>query len=185
MRIEPNGCSLVSIKVSGTSLPSTISAIESKWNTLIPARPFSYFFLDEFFDEQYKSEQRFGKLFLNFAILAIIISCLGLLGLASYSTMQRTREIGIRKVLGATIPNIVNLLSKDFLTLVGIAIIIASPIAYFAMHKWLNDFAYRIPISWWIFVAAAVAATIIAILTVSFQAIKAAIANPVKSLRTE
>jgi putative ABC transport system permease protein len=185
MRIEPNGCSLVSIKVSGTSLPSTISAIESKWNTLIPARPFSYFFLDEFFDEQYKSEQRFGKLFLNFAILAIIISCLGLLGLASYSTMQRTREIGIRKVLGATIPNIVNLLSKDFLTLVGIAIIIASPIAYFAMHKWLNDFAYRIPISWWIFVAAAVAATIIAILTVSFQAIKAAVANPVKSLRTE
>ena len=122
MRIEPNGCSLVSVKVSGNNLPSTISAIESKWNALIPARPFSYFFLDEFFDEQYKSEQRFGKLFLNFAILAIIISCLGLLGLASYSTMQRTREIGIRKVLGATIPNIVNLLSRDFLTLVGIAI---------------------------------------------------------------
>ncbi|HET7001804.1 MAG TPA: ABC transporter permease [Puia sp.] len=185
MRIEPNGCSLVSVKVSGNNLPSTISAIESKWNTLIPARPFSYFFLDEFFDEQYKSEQRFGKLFLNFAILAIIISCLGLLGLASYSTMQRTREIGIRKVLGATIPNIVNLLSKDFLTLVGIAIIIASPIAWFAMHKWLQDFAYRIPISWWIFAVAAVAATIIAILTVSFQAIKAAVANPVKSLRTE
>ena len=185
MRIEPNGCSLVSIKVSGNNLPFTISAIENKWNALIPARPFSYFFLDEFFDEQYKSEQRFGKLFLNFAILAIIISCLGLLGLASYSTMQRTREIGIRKVLGATIPNIVNLLSRDFLTLVGIAIIIASPIAWFAMHKWLQDFAYRIPISWWIFAVAAVAATIIAILTVSFQAIKAAVANPVKSLRTE
>jgi putative ABC transport system permease protein len=185
MRIEPNGCSLVSVKVSGNNLPSTISAIESKWNALIPARPFSYFFLDEFFDEQYKSEQRFGKLFLNFAILAIIISCLGLLGLASYSTMQRTREIGIRKVLGATIPNIVNLLSRDFLTLVGFAIIIASPIAWFAMHKWLQDFAYRIPISWWIFAVAAVAATIIAILTVSFQAIKAAVANPVKSLRTE
>src|SRR5579863_324614 len=185
MRIEPNGCSLVSVKVSANNLPSTISAIESKWNALIPARPFSYFFLDEFFDEQYKSEQRFGKLFLNFAILAIIISCLGLLGLASYSTMQRTREIGIRKVLGATIPNIVNLLSIDFLTLVGIAIIIASPIALFAMHKWLQDFAYRLPISWWIFAVAAVAATIIAILTVSFQAIKAAVANPVKSLRTE
>jgi putative ABC transport system permease protein len=185
MRIEPNGCSLVSIKVSGSNLPSTISAIENKWNALIPARPFSYFFLDEFFDEQYKSEQRFGKLFLNFAILAIIISCLGLLGLASYSTVQRTREIGIRKVLGATIPNIVNLLSRDFLFLVGIAVIIASPIAYFAMHKWLQDFAYRIPISWWIFVIAAVAATMIAILTVSFQAIKAAVANPVKSLRTE
>ena len=185
MRIEPNGCSLISIKVSGNNLPGTISAIENKWNTLIPARPFSYFFLDEYFDEQYKSEQRFGKLFLNFAILAIIISCLGLLGLASYSTMQRTREIGIRKVLGASVTNIVNLLSKDFLRLVGIAVIIASPIAYFSMHKWLQDFAYRIPISWWIFVMAAVTATLIAILTVSFQAIKAAVSNPVKSLRTE
>ena len=114
MRIEPNGCDLVSVKVSANNLPATISAIEKKWNTLIPARPFSYFFLDEFFDKQYQSEQRFGKLFLNFAILAIIISCLGLLGLASYSTMQRTREIGIRKVLGATVPNIVNLLIKGF-----------------------------------------------------------------------
>ena len=183
MRIEPNGCGLVSIKVSTNNLPATISAIENKWNTLIPARPFSYFFLDEYFDKQYKSEQRFGKLFLNFAVLAIIISCLGLLGLASYSTMQRTREIGIRKVLGATVPNIVNLLSKDFLKLVGVAIIIASPIAWFAMHKWLQDFAYRIPISWWIFVLAAVTATIIAIVTVSFQAIKAAVSNPVLSLR--
>jgi putative ABC transport system permease protein len=185
MRIEPNGCSLISIKVSGNNLPGTISSIENKWNTLIPARPFSYFFLDEYFNAQYKSEQRFGKLFLNFAILAIIISCLGLLGLASYSTMQRTREIGIRKVLGASVTNIVNLLSKDFLRLVGIAVIIASPIAYFSMHKWLQDFAYRIPISWWIFVIAAVTATLIAILTVSFQAIKAAVSNPVKSLRTE
>ncbi|HTB26195.1 MAG TPA: ABC transporter permease [Puia sp.] len=185
MRIEPNGCSLISIKVSGNNLPGTISSIENKWNTLIPARPFSYFFLDEYFNEQYKSEQRFGKLFLNFAILAIIISCLGLLGLASYSTMQRTREIGIRKVLGASVGNIVNLLSKEFLRLVGIAVIIASPIAYFSMHKWLMDFAYRIPISWWIFVIAAVTATLIAILTVSFQAIRAAVSNPVKSLRSE
>ncbi|HLA57583.1 MAG TPA: FtsX-like permease family protein, partial [Puia sp.] len=185
MRIEPTRSGLVSVKISANNLPATIAAIENKWNTLIPTKPFSYFFLDEFFDEQYKSEQRFGKLFLNFAILAIIISCLGLLGLASYSTMQRTREIGIRKVLGATIPNIVNLLSRDFLKLVGIAVVIASPIAYFAMHKWLNDFAYRIPISWWIFVVAAVTATLIALLTVSFQAIKAAVSNPVKSLRTE
>jgi putative ABC transport system permease protein len=185
IRIEPNGCNLVSIKVSANNLPGTISAIENKWNTLIPARPFSYFFLDEYFDEQYKSEQRFGKLFLNFSILAIIISCLGLLGLASYSTMQRTREIGIRKVLGATVSNIVNLLSKDFLKLVIVAIVIASPIAYFAVHKWLQDFAYRIPISWWIFVVAAVAAALIAVLTVSFQAIKAAVTNPVVSLRSE
>jgi putative ABC transport system permease protein len=185
IRIEPNGCNLVSIKVSGKNLPATISAIENKWNTLIPARPFSYFFLDEYFDQQYKSEQRFGKLFLNFAILAIIISCMGLLGLASYSTMQRTREIGIRKVLGATVSNIVNLLSREFLKLVVIAIIIASPLAWFAMHKWLQDFAYRIPISWWVFVVAAVAAALIAILTVSFQAIKAAVSNPVVSLRAE
>jgi putative ABC transport system permease protein len=185
MRIEPNGCSLVSVKVSSDKLPATISAIENKWNTLIPARPFSYFFLDEHFEEQYRSEQRFGKLFLNFSILAIIISCLGLLGLASYSTMQRTREIGIRKVLGATVSNIVNLLSKDFLKLVIIAIVIASPIAWFAMHKWLQDFAYRIPISWWVFAVAAVAAALIAVLTVSFQAIKAAVSNPVISLRSE
>ena len=116
---------------------------------------------------------------MNFAVLAIIISCLGLLGLASYSTMQRTREIGIRKVLGATVPNIVNLLSKDFLKLVGVAIVIASPVAWFAMHKWLQDFAYRIPIYWWIFVVAAVTATLIALFTVSFQAIKAAVSNPV------
>jgi putative ABC transport system permease protein len=185
IRIEPKGCGLVSVKVSSDHLPATISAIENKWNTLIPAKPFSYFFLDEYFNEQYKSEQRFGKLFLNFAVLAIFISCMGLLGLASYSTMQRTREIGIRKVLGASVPNIVNLLSKDFLMLVGIAIIIASPIAWFGMHKWLQDFAYRIPISWWIFAIAAAAAAIIAVLTVSFQAIKAAVTNPVLSLRSE
>ena len=166
-------------------MPATISAIEKKWNTLIPARPFSYYFLDEYFDRQYQSEQRFGKLFLNFAVLAIIISCLGLLGLASYSTMQRTREIGIRKVLGASVPNIVNLLSKDFLKLVSIAIIVASPIAWFVMHKWLQDFAYRIPIAWWIFVIAAFSAVFIAVVTVSFQAIRAAVSNPADSLRTE
>jgi len=185
MRIEPTGCNLIAIKVSPNRLPATISAIENKWNTLIPARPFSYYFLDEYFDRQYRAEQRFGKLFLNFAILAIIISCLGLLGLASYSTMQRTREIGIRKVLGATVPNIVNLLSRDFLKLVIVAIIIASPIAWFAMHKWLQDFAYRIPIAWWVFLVAALLAACIALFTVSFQAIKAAVSNPVKSLRSE
>ncbi len=145
MRIEPQGCNLISINLSTQNLPKTIAAIESKWNTLIPARPFSYFFLDEFFDKQYRSEERFGKLFLNFAVLAIFISCLGLLGLASYSTMQRTREIGIRKVLGASVPNIVNLLSKDFLKLVAIAIIIASPIAWWVMHNWLQGFCLPDP----------------------------------------
>ncbi len=181
----PNGCSLVSIKLSTQNLPKTIASIENKWNALIPARPFSYYFLDEFFDKQFRSEERLGKLFLNFSVLAIIISCLGLLGLASYSTMQRTREIGIRKVLGASVPNIVNLLSRDFLKLVAIAILIASPIAWYAMHGWLLDFAYRIGIGWWIFVIAGIMAVLIAIATVSYQAMKAAIANPVKSLRVE
>jgi putative ABC transport system permease protein len=185
MRIEPTGCGLVSINLSAKNMSSTIKAVENKWNALIPARPFSYFFLDDFFDKQYRSEERFGKLFLNFAALAIIISCLGLLGLASYSTMQRTREIGIRKVLGATVGNIVNLLSRDFLKLVAVAILIASPIAWYAMHSWLRDFAYRIQIGWEIFLLAAVMAVLIALLTVSFQAIKAALANPVSSLRSE
>ena len=185
MRIEPNGCNLVSINLSGKNIPATIAAIESKWKTMIPKRPFSYYFLDEFFDKQYRSEDRFGKLFLNFAILAIFISCLGLLGLASYSTMQRTKEIGVRKVLGASVTNIVNLLSVDFLKLVVISFIIAAPLAWYFMYKWLQGFAYRIGIGWLVFVEAALTAIIIALLTVSFQAIKAAVANPVKSLRTE
>ncbi len=185
MRIEPGGCNLVSANVSAKNLSATISSMENKWKAAIPNRPFSYFFLDEYFDKQYKSEERFGRLFLNFAILAIFISCLGLLGLASYSTIQRTKEIGIRKVLGASTSNIVNLLSKDFLKLVAISAIIAFPIAWFSMNKWLQDFAYRIGVTWWAFVAAGMLATFIALFTISFQAIKAAIANPVKSLRTE
>ena len=185
MRIEPNGCDLISVNISPVNLQSTIASIESKWKTLIPHRPFSYYFLDEFFDKQYRSEDRFGKLFLNFAVLAIFISCLGLLGLASYSTMQRTKEIGVRKVMGASVANIVNLLSKDFLKLVIISFVISAPIAWYFMHKWLLGFAYRINVSWWIFVAAGISALLIALLTVSFQAIKAAIANPVTSLRTE
>ncbi len=185
MRIEPGGCNLLSVKVPAANLPATIKAIESKWKTTIPNRPFSYYFLDEFFDRQYRSEERFGKLFLNFAVLAIFISCLGLLGLASYSTMQRTKEIGIRKVMGASVTNIVNLLSKDFLWLVLISFVIAAPLAGYSMYKWLQDFAYRINLSWWVFAVAGITAVLIALITISFQAIRAAVANPVKSLRTE
>jgi putative ABC transport system permease protein len=185
MRIEPGGSNLVSINVAPQNLPSTLAAIENKWKTTIPNRPFTYFFLDEFFDKQYRDEQRFGNLFLNFAVLAIFISCLGLLGLASYSTIQRTKEIGVRKVMGASVSNIVNLLSRDFLKLVLVAFVIASPIAWFGMYKWLQNFAYRIPLGWWAFALAGIVAVAIAFATVSFQAIKAAIANPVKSLRTE
>jgi len=185
MRIEPESNNLVSVKVSTAQLPATIAAIENKWKTLIPNRPFSYYFLDEFFDRQYRSEDRFGKLFLNFAVLAIFISCLGLLGLASYSTMQRTKEIGIRKVMGASVSKIINLLSRDFLKLVFISFFIAAPAAWFFMNHWLKDFAYRTNISWWIFLGAGLTALVIALFTISFQAIRAAVANPVKSLRTE
>lgn len=185
MRIEMKNISLISVKMSTQNTAATLAAIENKWKMLIPNRPFSYYFLDEFFDRQYRAEQRFGKLFLNFAVLAIFISCLGLLGLASYSTLQRTREIGIRKVLGATVPGIVNMLSRDFIILVIISFFIASPLAYWFMHSWLKDFAYRIDISWWIFVIAGVLASVIALGTISFQAIRAALSNPVKSLRSE
>ncbi len=185
MRIEPQGTPLVCVNVSTTDLPKTIAAIGDKWKTLIPTKPFSYYFMDEFFDKQYRGEERFGKLFLDFAVLAIFISCLGLLGLASYSTIQRTKEIGIRKVMGASVTNIVNLLSKDFLVLVFISFLIASPIAWGFMHHWLKDFAYRKPIDVWVFVLACLMALLIALATISVQAIRSAVANPVKSLRSE
>lgn len=176
---------LLSAKVNAAGVKGTIAAIEKQFRMVNPNLPFSYYFMDEFFDRQYRSEERFGRLFLDFSILAIFISCLGLLGLASYSTMQRTREIGIRKVMGASVSNIINLLSKEFLKLVIISFFIAVPVAWYFMHKWLLDFAYRTPVSWWIFAAAGLLALLIAVLTISLQAFKAAIANPVKSLRSE
>lgn len=185
MRISPGNDQLVSVDVSSADLQTTIAAIENIWKELIPGRPFNYYFLDEFFDRQYRSEERFGKLFLNFASLAIFISCLGLLGLVSYSTVQRAKEIGVRKVMGASVSNIVTLLSKDFLKLIIIAAVIAFPVVWFAMNKWLQDFAYRVTVSWWYFLIAGVLAILIALFTIGIQAIKTAIANPVKSLRTE
>jgi putative ABC transport system permease protein len=185
MRFEPWELGTISLKVSGANLPATIKAIGNKWGQIIPNRPFEYNFLDDLFDRQYRAEDHFGNLFFNFAILAIFISCLGLLGLSSYSTVQRTREIGIRKVLGANVSGIVNLLSIDFIKLVLIAFIIASPVSWFGMDKWLQYFAYRTNISWWIFALAGLTAVVIAFSTISYQAIKAAVANPVKSLRTE
>lgn len=185
MRINLRGTGAFTLKIEAKNVPATISAIQSRWRALAPERPFNYVFVDETFNKQYASEVTFGNLFVNFAVLAIFISCLGLLGLASYSTIQRTREIGIRKVLGASVSGIVNMLSQEFLILVLISSLIAFPIAWFTMHSWLQDFAYRISISWWIFVFAGVLALIIAFTTVSFQAIKAALTNPVKSLRSE
>jgi putative ABC transport system permease protein len=187
LRIEPDGCDQLSVKVGTANLKGTIAGIEKTWHSIIPYRPFSYFFVDEMFDRQYRAEDRFGKLFLYFSALAIFISCLGLLGLASYSTLQRTREIGVRKVLGASVGGIVVLLSKDFLWLVGIAFVVATSASYFLMKRWLDTFYYRIDINsaWWIFVLAGLGALGIALFTISFQAVRAAVANPVNSLRAE
>ena len=152
---------------------------------MAPGALFQYKFADEEYDRKFSAEQKISKLATAFAILAIFISCLGLLGLASYSTMQRTKEIGVRKVMGASVSGIINLLSKEFLRLVILACFIAMPLAWYFMNTWLKDFAYRTGINWWVFVLAGMLSLIIAIVTISFQAIKAAMANPVKSLRTE
>lgn len=172
-------------KVTTSDIKGLVKKVESKWRAMAPAMPFSYQFLDESFDEMYRAEQRVGKIALAFSILTIFIACLGLFGLAIYMSEQRIKEIGVRKVLGASVSNLVTMLSKDFIKLVAIGAVIAFPVAWWFMHKWLQDFAYRIDISWWVFVVAAVIALFIALLTVSFQAIRAALANPVKSLRTE
>ncbi|MDJ1502833.1 ABC transporter permease [Xanthocytophaga agilis] len=173
------------VKLSGQQLPETIEFLKEKWQSLAPHYPFEYHFLDDEFNQMYSSEQRTGKIFTLFASLAIVLACLGLFGLAAYTAMQRTKEIGIRKVLGASIADVVMLLSKDFVKLVFIAFLIATPIVWYAMDKWLQDFTYRINLSWWIFATAGILTMIIALLTVSFQAIKTAIINPIKSLRSE
>jgi putative ABC transport system permease protein len=152
---------------------------------MAPGMPFQYRFLDESFDNMYRDEQRIGKLAMAFSILAIFIACLGLFGLATYMAEQRMKEIGVRKVLGASVSNIASMLSKDFMKLVLVSSVIAFPIAWYAMHTWLMDFAFRVSISWWVFVASALAALLIALFTVSFQSIKAAVSNPVNSLRNE
>ena len=150
-----------------------------------PVKPFEYYFLDETYSNLYKSEAHFQKVFISLVILGIIIACLGLFGLATFAAQQRVKEIGIRKVLGASVTGIVRLLSMDFLKLVFVALILAVPLAWYMMNTWLQDFVYRIQIQWWVFVVAAVIAIFIAIVTISSQAIRAAIANPVNSLRSE
>ena len=185
MLIAPNDANLLSVHVNTAGLPATIAGIEAAWKKIMPDRPFSYYFEDDFFNRQYQDEDRFGRLFMGFSILAILISCLGLLGLASYSTLQRTKEIGIRKVLGASVAGIVKLLSREFLLLVGLALVIAVPLCWLFMNRWLVDYHYRIAFPWWLLVLAGGLATLIALLTISIQSMKAASANPVKSLRTE
>ena len=172
-------------RINTTDVKSLVSKVESTWKKMAPGMPFSYRFLDDAFEQMYRTEQRTGKLAMAFAVLAILIACMGLFGLATYAAEQRIKEIGIRKVLGASVNNIVEMLSKDFLKLILISAIIAFPLAWWAMHSWLQDFAYRIDMPWWVFLLAGVIALFIALATVSFQAIRAALSNPVKSLRTE
>jgi putative ABC transport system permease protein len=184
MRLAENNGAL-SIRVNTTNLPALLSQIKDKWKGLSPNVQINYSFMDQEFDASYRIEQRTGQIFIVFTTLAILIACLGLFGLAAYAAEQRTKEIGIRKVLGANVSAIVGMLSKDFIRLVFISILIASPIAWYLMNKWLQDFAYRISIQWWVLVLAGVVALLIAFITVGFQSIKAAIANPVDSLKNE
>ncbi len=175
----------LSVKISGNNIPVALATLKDTWQKYLPEVPYQYTFLDENFSKLYESEQKQGTIFTVFACIAIFIACLGLFGLSAFAITQRVKEIGVRKVLGANVSSIVTLLSKDFLKLVIVAAILAFPVAWYAMHNWLEDFAYRINIQWWVFIVAGVLAAFIALITVSFQAIKAAIANPVKSLRTE
>jgi putative ABC transport system permease protein len=179
------GTSFMMVRMKPGEMSNTLSKIESKWKTFVSGEPFDYNFLDASFDALYRSEQRMGSIFGIFTGLSLFIACLGLFGLSAYIAERRIKEIGVRKVLGASVPNVVTLLSKDFLKLTLVAAVIAFPIAWWWMNKWLEDFAYRINISWTIFLVAGLCTLFVALLTVSFQAIKAAIANPVKSLRTE
>jgi putative ABC transport system permease protein len=173
------------IKVKTKDIPGLLSTMKSQWDAFKPEEPFKYAFLNELYNQTYLKEEKTGSILSIFAGLTIFIACLGLFGLATFTAQQRNKEIAIRKVLGVSLPGLITLLSKEFIVLVSIAILIATPVAWWAMHIWLQDFAYRINISWLVFLAAGVAAILIALLTVSFQAVKAALANPAKTLRSE
>jgi putative ABC transport system permease protein len=173
------------IRMNTEHLSQTIDHVRQAWNDAFPGNPFEYYFLDDYFNRQYANDRKFGQLFTTFASLAILISCLGLFGLSAYTAGQRIKEIGIRKVLGASVTTITALLSLDFLRLVLISILIATPLTWLIMYSWLQSYAYRASIQWWVFVLAGLIALFIALLTVSFQAIKAALTNPVNSLRSE
>lgn len=175
----------IAFKIQMDDVENTVAHIQSTMKSLVPQYPFDVQFMDEAYNKMYESEQRFGKAFNLFTLLALFIACMGLFGLISHQVVQRTKEIGIRKVLGASVNSIVSLLSKDFLKLIMIAFVIAIPITYYAMNQWLENFAYRIQISWWVFALTGFAAISIAFLTISFQSMKAAIANPIESLRNE
>ncbi len=185
MPATERGYGQISIKLSGQDVKGAVGYIERVWKKFLPETPFEYTFLDESYDRLYEAEERQATIFTIFAFIAIFIGCLGLFGLSAFAISQRVKEIGIRKVLGANVSTIVGLLSRDFLKLVFIAGLMACPLAYYGMHQWLQDFAYRINIPWWVYVLAGVTAAVIAFVTISYQAVRAAVANPVNSLRNE
>jgi putative ABC transport system permease protein len=174
-----------SLRLQTGHLPQTIQHVEQAWTKAFPGNPFEYFFLDEYFNRQYASERQFGQLFTTFAFFAILISCLGLFGLSAYTASQRIKEIGIRKILGASVASIVQMLARDFLKLIVLAVLLATPLTWLVMHQWVQGFASRTTIQWWIFGVAGVVCLLVALITVSFQAVRAATASPVKSLQAE
>lgn len=182
---EPETRMNYSLKVSATNMPQTLDAVKNVWTKYFPNDPFNYFFLDDYYNQQYKASNLFGRVFGVFATLAILIACFGLSGLSAYNILQRTKEIGIRKVMGASVNRLLFILSKDFMLLVFVSFIIAVPLCWWAMHTWLQDFAYRINIQPWVFLIAGLSAGVIALVTISLQAIKAATSNPVGTLRSE
>ncbi|HWB93620.1 MAG TPA: FtsX-like permease family protein, partial [Puia sp.] len=182
---RPSGRPLIYVKTAPGKTTEALTAAHTIWSQFLPDKPFAYTFLDDTFDNLYKADTRTCNLILIFSVIAILISCLGLLGLAAFTAQQRVREIGIRKVLGATVMNIITLLSRDFIKLVLVSVIIATPIAWWTMHSWLQDFAYHIPLSPWFLAGAGILALAIAVLTIASQSIRAARANPVKNLRSE
>jgi putative ABC transport system permease protein len=185
LHIYPSANWKVAVKMKSANLQSSVSQVKKVWDQFSPEYPMDFKFMDENFDKMYKSEEKLMTLVWLFTAIAIFVGCLGLFGLSTYAAERRTKEIGIRKVLGASVNGIVFMLSKDFLKLVMIALLIASPIAWYFMNQWLQDFAYRIVINWWVFGMAAIVVLLIAVLTVSTQAIRAALSNPVRAIRSE
>jgi putative ABC transport system permease protein len=185
LRLIPDVSGYLSVKTTTNESSAAIAAIKTNWNKFFPGNTFDYFFLDDHFDKQYKADKKFGQTFGLFTTLAILVACMGLFGLASFTTMQRTKEIGIRKVLGASVAGILKLLYREFALLITIAFLVAAPFAWYMISNWLQGYAFRTGIHWSYFVIPFFAIVLIAFVTVSFQSIKAAIANPVKSLRTE
>ena len=185
IRLIPDVSGYISVKTTTQQSATTVALVKTKWNQFFPGNSFEYFFLDDHFNEQYKADQRFGQTFGLFTTLAILVACMGLFGLASFTTLQRTKEIGIRKVLGASVAGILKLLYREFAILLLFAFVVAMPLAWITISKWLQGYAFRINVHWTHFALPFIVIIVIALITVSFQSIKAAVANPVKSLRTE